>query len=296
MTIASVLLIGDSRSYGFSRYKQPKKLNTDYVVVRGAKVEDLVAPSLEKVKNTRSDLPIFVKIACGINNLTKFKVHDGGKELKPSECPSSELIGKLASFKKKIKEIRPDSLVGFVTIPTLSIEKYNTHLRNRGLLWDPELSKSGLEAAQKTVDSALDDVNAWIKRENCEKQANHNRGCRTVSWHNTITKRSKVKRKSGQYKIVFKKDYKLLYDGLHAVSYVKQKWFREVIKAVKCEVEFTLRERVIDSSSSSSDSESEGQSWDFKRCTNLKLIPKDVVRRSGSEFKRRRWRRPRDNE
>jgi hypothetical protein len=37
---------------------------------------------------------------------------------------SRSVIGKLKSFKDKIKSIRPQTVVGFITVPTLSFRNY----------------------------------------------------------------------------------------------------------------------------------------------------------------------------
>ena len=124
MSNASLLFVGDSRSYGFFRYEQPKNFETLFCVKRGAKIDDLIGESLEKLKEVRTDLPLIVKIAAGINNLTKFTRHQGGKELIASDISIAEVCNKLDSLKSKIKEARSDALVGFVTIPTLSFENW----------------------------------------------------------------------------------------------------------------------------------------------------------------------------
>ena len=264
MSVGSLVLIADSRSYGFSRYNQPEELQTFYVVKRGAKIQDLTDESLDKIKQIRSDIPLIVKIACGINNLTHFVYHSGGKELTESACTTIEVIGQFQELKRKIKQLRPDSLVGFITIPGVSLEKCNKHLSNRGLLSQPRNKGQILDSTQRSINEKLDEVNKWIKATNSCQQEGHNRGCRTVSWHNSILKRSKVKRQNNNYKIVYRRNYKQLYDGLHAVSDLKKKWFWEVTKAAIKESKYTSKEKAVEASSSS-DTDTLDLSWDFKR-------------------------------
>jgi hypothetical protein len=60
-----------------------------------------------------------LKIACGINEFTKFKEGENYRDLRyRSRVSNMELLDKLKSLKQDIKTIRPGTIVGFVTVPT----------------------------------------------------------------------------------------------------------------------------------------------------------------------------------
>jgi hypothetical protein len=85
---------------------------------------------------------------------------------------SRSVIGKLKSFKDKIKSIRPQTVVGFITVPTLSFrnyqdfritEKYHKSKANIGF------SHENLQNDQRKLDVELIGLNADIKLENSRK-------------------------------------------------------------------------------------------------------------------------------
>lgn len=269
MTSCAVL-VADSRSFGFWRYPQDPDAPIRYVVQRGAVIKDLRKPALDLIK-TLTHETIIVKIAAGINELTSWWKHSGGKELTLSAVSSKILIEKLLKFKQEIHVVRPDALVGFVTIPTISFEKFNDLQTSTGKLWTVKQSKSELKVLQTKLDEILHEVNSRLKVENCKRQLPHKKGCRTVSWHNSITTRSKKRTKKGHFKLVYKNNFTKLYDGVHGVSELKKKWFCELCKAISAEIRFTAEEKYSDTtdgdnaSEESTGSESEGDCWDFKR-------------------------------
>ncbi len=68
------LLVADSRAFSFDHYPRPEScsLNLDFVIVRGATIEDLILPTIAKLRSySASDFTI-IKLAAGINDLTNF--------------------------------------------------------------------------------------------------------------------------------------------------------------------------------------------------------------------------------
>ena len=268
-------IVADSRANNFdnsSLFKQPEELTIKYCIVRGAKIVDLSNKFLRIIdgENFEDKFPVVIKIACGINDLTQFKRNkEGENELHYSGKEATEVIQELVKFKTDIKQIIPNALVGFVTIPPLSFKLYHEHCKQKQGLKHPELTDEILETYQTRLDSELDKINNLIKVENCLKQSGHSKGCMTVSWHNTVCRQSKRKRNSGRYKVVTKNNFKELYDGLHANSDLKHKWFNQIIDEIRAEIRYTVSDReevTVDEhhTTDSSDSECEG-SWNFKR-------------------------------
>jgi hypothetical protein len=105
------------------------------VIQRGDVVDNLVNDSLSIVsENKDQDIPVIVKIACGINEFTVFKQRKEQNERKEGKrsretrdhrdlrfsdnVTNRQMSDKLKSLKRKIKTILPTGVVGFVTIPT----------------------------------------------------------------------------------------------------------------------------------------------------------------------------------
>ena len=67
---------------------------------------------------------VIVKIACGVNEYTKFESINGKRFLRFHSVKSRSVIGKLKSFKDNIKSIRPQRVVGFITVQILPFRNY----------------------------------------------------------------------------------------------------------------------------------------------------------------------------
>ena len=255
------ILAGDSRICGFDSFDYPG-FRFLSVIKRGALISDLHEETLELVRKYKDvDRPVIVKIACGINEYTKFVKRDSVRELRyKSGVSNSNIINKLNLLKQEIKAIRPATVVGFITVPTLSFQKYRDTKKDDKKKTTLK-SDSDLEKDQSRLDNKLSLLNASIKFENSRKQSGVCKGCYTVSWHNTIAKRTTRKRRSGS-RILIKNNFDSLYDGLHAKRSLKQKWHEQLLKCVNAEVklirEYNLKcTKVVISN--------ERDTWDFKR-------------------------------
>ena len=158
--------------------------------------------------------------------------------------------------------------MGFVTVPPVSLLKYRDYcVENKNLLHS-ELSDTDLKQYQKELEGEVKIFNEKITFENCQKQEGHLKGCRTVSWHRSVCRLGKIKR-GKKYQKVYKNDFRGLYDGIHGTSEFKQKWFSQLVLAIRAEINYTRAEaspQEEDLTSDNSDVELEGDnSWDFKR-------------------------------
>lgn len=277
-----VVLIGDSRLCGFSdRLTCPDDLEINFVIRRGARVNDLIDPTLELISSVNKNIAdiLIVKIACGINNFTSFVHHEGGTELRYSGVCGKDVFDDLRSFKLKIKAKKPDALVGFITVPTLSFKKNIEFRLKNGKLRNSKFNECELSEFQSKLDYEISSLNSYIKLENSSKQEGHNRGCRTISWHRSITKESKRRRnKNAVSRTVTRNNFNPFYDGLHPTIDLKQKWFMDVCECARREHQYTLNEKAhlvkivvseqhsdLESAEVASSPESDSEHWDFKR-------------------------------
>ena len=253
------ILVGDSRLCGFEKFDYGK-FKFHHVIKRGAVLKDLVSETLSILRDYQgSDRSIIVKIACGINEFTKFEYHKEGKNLRfRSDVSSQTVFDSLKSFKRKIKTEVPTSVVGIITVPTLSFLTYRnfrenkekdkrankhqtesrsgkrTHKSSR-----PDKSRASdkdLQDDQEKLDKELVLLNASIKLENSRKQTGLLKGCYTVSWHNSISRVSIRKRRSGSRKVV-RNNFSELYDGLHPKQSLKKRWHNQLLKCATSELE-----------------------------------------------------------
>ena len=87
---------------------------------------------------------------------------------------------------------------------------------------------------QKELDRKLDAINEQIISLNSQTQGGIK--LRTLSWHNTI--RKSAKRKRGDTTVHVKRNHFVhLYDGLHATSKLKQRWYRQMYQAFQLDLQ-----------------------------------------------------------
>lgn len=279
MSETDAIIVGDSRLAGFQHYSSNTDLQLQFVIRRGAQVADLVHPTLQTVRNVHKIGVLVVKISCGINNFTKFISHRDGRELTYAGITADNVFSQLHDFKRKIKEIRPDALVGFVTVPTLSFAKnIKSRIESRKLV-KSKFTEADIKEVQQSLDEQIQLLNIKLKFENSVRQAGHKKGCRTVSWHSYITKCSKRKRNklARRSRTVIRNNFSKLYDGLHAVSDLKRRWFQDLVACITAERKYTIYDKSQtiqvaisgNTSSTTEESDTSEQSqdchWDFKR-------------------------------
>ena len=272
--------LGDSRINNFDYYKYDTgcgdfELQLDFTIQRGATVDELLILSQNEFKFKKQNPPDYIKVAVGINDFIlrlPYQFGDTRNVFYYNNTSEQDVFSKLIRFKTILKEEYPLSLVGFATIPPVSLLK-NAQYKKL------DVNETELLEQQTVLNKELEKLNLKIKRENNSVQVNHRKGCRTVSFHNYIVKLSTKRSKTGK---VLKKKVKYrfneFYDGLHGKPELKRKWFNQLVTAVKAEIQYTERENESDGNldlndndiktsenESSSDSEGEVESWNFKR-------------------------------
>lgn len=225
-----LLLVGDSRVNSFDRYRPPEgfRLHIDYVIRRGATVADLIPPTLRKLSQYGSSDWVVLRFAAGINDLTEFTDYSHKRVLWRSSIDANQLISRLKHFQESILRHHPNCIISFVTIPTASFTKYQASKN----LNTPVLSSSQLKIHQHDLDNQLDTVNSFIQEFNSAPQAGIPIPLKHLHWHSYIRRPTKRRNYSGRItKAIVRNRFPLLYDGLHAVSTVKQRWFAELCRA-----------------------------------------------------------------
>jgi hypothetical protein len=201
--LAYVHVLTDSRGNNFDNgriFNQPRDFLVKYCIVRGAKVKKLQEEFLEQIKteNFNQYFPIIVKIAVGLNNFTILTENKlGTKELFYSGVKADDVFLELLEFKQVVKENIPRALIGFITVPPVSLRKFREYSASNEP--DNKYEQSDIQLAndQNIIESEIEILNSKLSFENCKKQDGHLKGCRTISWHNSVWRLSKVKEGKG---------------------------------------------------------------------------------------------------
>ena len=226
------IFVADSRAHSFDKYAKPADFHfgIDFIIRRGAKVSDLVRPTLAKLRSYSQQDRLIIKVAVGINNLTKF-IYDPThrrRVLTRSSLDANSLLALLEDFRAQVVSTRPNSIVSFCTIPTASFAKFQLSRR----LTAPILSEAELYTAQEDLDTVLDSVNSRIPALNVGSLSSfisitpHN-----LAWHSHIRRVSKRMSRSGKLRSSVRSNFSQLYDGLHATSSLKKRWFLDLYKS-----------------------------------------------------------------
>lgn len=221
-----LVFVADSRAYSFDRYTQPSlpgegSRKVHYIIKRGARVRDLFEPTLSKLRQFQQEDFVIVRVAAGINDLTElFSTPQHNKRvLRRSTVTSGDLLVEFNHFRSACLRVHTKSIIIITTIPPASFARFQ---QSKGLN-HPILSEEQLKQNQADLDSTLDTVNSAIKSLNQEAQ--HGLVFTTLCWHTTIRKPTKRKSRSGRHTRTIRNDFSSLYDGLHAKSTTKQRWF-----------------------------------------------------------------------
>ena len=140
------LFVADSRGNKFSKYSKPKDkafhFTIDFITLRGAKIYNLVGPTIHRLSSYGAKDIVVVRLAAGINDLTTF-AYDLTHEyrvLKSSNHTSESLFQQLSNFENAILTARANTLVSnlflhalvtFTTIPPASFAKFQTSKKLR---------------------------------------------------------------------------------------------------------------------------------------------------------------------
>ena len=212
------IFVADWRAHNFDSYRQSNHIK--YILKRGAKIDDLLPVTINHLGSVPYRDFALIKIAAGINDLTAFTdttSASGKRVLKRSDLTPEQVITKLKKFKESLFSAHFNSIVTFVSIPPASCRKFQAYKYKN--LDTPILSDEDLASNQTSLDQAVNTVNSFIHSANREPQFGITP--RSLSWHTSVRKKSKRRKRSGQYSVTLRNDFARLYDGLHAVSVLK---------------------------------------------------------------------------
>lgn len=246
------MIVLDSRGFRFDQKKQPSSLEISYVISRGKTVEKLYEQTITELWWVPSDRHVSFKICAGINNfLEKEFLGEQGTEFKPSSTTAESFIETLTDIKSKLKARYPNSRVAFGTIPPVHFGELQKSRLQSGLLKSVKYSEGELSDFSDRVNAKLSLVNTEIIEINKLERV------WTLGLAEIIVKthRKSCGRCNAKSKQVTSQHFQRLYDGLHAKSHIKQKWFNLIIKACKRESEIVLSTKSLTKSKRESDSE-----------------------------------------
>lgn len=267
------VVICDSRGNKFDLKPQPPGLSIIYVIRRGKTIEELTDLAFEKLKDYSSTQHFSFKFCAGINNfLSKEYFNDGSVAIRPSRLSPDRFIETLADIKSRVKCRFPNATVAFATIPSVSFEHIQSYRLDSGLLRSIKYSPHEIAEFQTVITQTLNRVNSEITEINkLERRW-------TIQWAEVIKKHHKKKCGRGNKNSTLTDSYHFdrLYDGLHAKSEIKNKWFLLVVKACRRETVLarasktpTQRLSVPCQIAPNSDSDSDGED---DRCWKRKKI------------------------
>lgn len=222
------ILCADSRANNFENYTQPD-FHIDYVIRRGATISSLHKFTENFLSShTTVEERLSVKVCVGINDLLRKIQHDNGRELTIENVSVDVICARLKQFKTSIKEKRPNTLFGFITIPHFSFERYIDFSISQRKLHHSKFSDAEVSNLQETINSSVNAINNFIISENVSDISELGRPL-TVQWHKEILHRhSQRTGRNKTRRIVDSYHFGRLYDGLHAKSHIKRKWFRSL--------------------------------------------------------------------
>lgn len=234
--VYDLILATDSRAYRFHTYCKPKeetdsKYTVHYCVSRGATIQDLRQELLQKLQNTNSALPLVIKIAGGINDLTERIQLQRSYVLIPS---NKDITVELLDLKAAIKD-NYNAIVTFIPIPPVIFEVSQKHKLDNGMIQTPKFNEHELNDFQRQHLQVIGDINNDIEQWNKEPQL----GIipQTASWNNLVHRPTKKHQRSGLLRTTRRLDKRSLYDGVHGIPETKLKWFNMFHHSVQKEIE-----------------------------------------------------------
>lgn len=254
------VIVLDSRGFRFEQKKQPSNLEISYVISRGKTVEQLYDQTVTELWWVPSDKKLSFKICAGINNfIEKEYLGAQGTEFRPSQTTPEFFIESLANIKSKLKARFPNSRVAFGTIPPVHFGELQQSRLRSGLLKTAKYSAAELSEFQDRVSAKLTLVNSEIIELNkLERVWTLGLAEIIVKHHKKSCGRSNVKSKK-----VTSQHFQRMYDGLHAKSHIKQKWFNLIIKACQRESEQVLSSKSVEKAASE---DKKTESEEKRRC------------------------------
>ncbi|MES9904276.1 MAG: hypothetical protein ABW168_16575 [Sedimenticola sp.] len=168
-----------------------------------------------------------MKVCVGINDLLNKTRHKFGSELELANISLDAIFDCFRHFKQSVKLQRPNTLFAFITIPHFSFLGYRDFSIANKKLSRSKFTEDELKKFQITLNEKINEINDFLINENVTDNSELGRPL-SVLWHKEI--RHQHTHRSGRCRkkrtLVYSYHFSRLYDGLHAKSHIKRKWFR----------------------------------------------------------------------
>lgn len=248
----------DSRGRGLEQYIHQNNALTTHtlhcIIIPGGTLSTIIQQVQNKIQSLtqqHNHTTIHCTIAAGICNLTKKTFHQGGMEISYLRDANN-----IASIKQTISstyQTMHSNNIHFnlVHIPPASISKYSEFNIQHGKLKQSSFTTTDFHEQQTTLEQDIQDINNHISTQNQIYST------LSIRWDRDILKCKKRKRgrNNNNTKISQCFSYSDLYDGVHANSQLKNKWFYFLVKST---------DKSVFKSDTDSEEEEEN-TWDFKR-------------------------------
>lgn len=229
-----IIFAADSRAnnFGTNLYRPPPDLDINFIIRRGAKILDLLPDISDALQQAPSHKRIIVKVAAGINNITRLTRTNRGQLITFGQTSSQQILNQYRELRQHIHRICPSAIVGFVSVATASVRKYQDFFcTEHTLLDDQEITRE-----QGFIDTCVDEINRGIRRLNARGQAGYGRGPLCILWNTYIRSTSKRRNRNRRPVTTIRNSFNRLYDGLHPTSDLKAIWFDGLCHVLRQEI------------------------------------------------------------
>ena len=216
-----VIIAGDSRLKHFPHIAGNDSANFLYdqkiIFQPGAKIADISPILVDFIKSIETDRLVVVKIAIGINNLTKKRYNRHGEfELVLSDTSRRAILDAFSALSNDIKPVHQKSVVTFCRIPICNFLKYNNLLYSKQRTIHRTLSDAYLIKLTDQLIEKIVKINQEIGISNSLEQLGITPHTASIDSNSLICCPGKKPRLCPS----------TMYDGLHPTDKCAERWYR----------------------------------------------------------------------
>lgn len=235
------LIVCDSRGKNFERIfndydcfvRKDLFYDVKFIAIRGARVQDLLEPTLSYISGIDHKIPILLKLAAGINNFTKKnKNRYNETEISLNYISPNEVFLQLTNFVEHVKRAHINSVVTICGIPTANLRIIQQHSVKLGRLRHPSVSEDTLKLKTDLLNIDVEIVNQKIAALNKKPQ------CSIIPYTASLDSYVLKKKSGGKRRYMVQS----LPDGLHGSDLVQLNWLNCIWKSLMKEAT-SLEER-----------------------------------------------------
>lgn len=219
---------------------------THYIVQRGGTLDSLQRRTVAFLQSGKIPPNSFliVKIALGINDIVKKNKSIGSRAYTLTHEGTQETLNGLIQFRSLIYELKPNSMVSFITVPPIHFSRNVEYQKlNLGVQEDQEFYEDvDVSHIQKNHLDDIVELNRKLIDLN-RSQSNIPVTPHCACWHTDIVKTSKKRKRRGGFRTRLYMQQNLLYDGIHAITNLKHAWFEKFHTSVRIDVRSIIRQQ-----------------------------------------------------